>query len=219
MDRTRPDGFAEIPVGREGPDDRIGVTGGQGVLVATDHVIQMDGPGPEDRGPHVAPSVNRPLAAVGAEDHRSFIRRFGDHGQRPRHLLTVVGQVREQLDDSPPAVVRRRHGLTPGVALGPEFPIMADEPLQRLVTADRADAGVVDHDVTGPRLLQHVRIPAVERGEVPGNRVRLAGSTGLSSRQLRGTDEVRKPWHRTLRDRQLRVDRRLPTVEGRPWSR
>jgi hypothetical protein len=46
----------------------------------------------------VAPLVDRPLAAVGAEHYRQVVGRFGDHRHRPRQHPSVVVQVGQQFN-------------------------------------------------------------------------------------------------------------------------
>jgi hypothetical protein len=43
----------------------------------------------------MAPSVDLPLAAVGAEHYRAIVGGFGDDRHRPGHFPSVVGRVRQ----------------------------------------------------------------------------------------------------------------------------
>src|SRR4051812_44047387 len=62
---VRADGLAEVPIRRERVHYRVGVTSVQRVMVAPDDITGVGMPGPEYGRPDLAPSVDRPLAAVG----------------------------------------------------------------------------------------------------------------------------------------------------------
>ena len=113
----RADRLAEVPIRREGTHDRFGVTSVQRGLVAADDITGVGVAGLEYGRPEVAPSVDRQLAAVGAEHHRAIVGGFGDNRYRPGQVL-AVGQVRQQFHDGPPAGVRGGHGLGTGVQPG-----------------------------------------------------------------------------------------------------
>ncbi len=83
---VRADGLAEIPIRREGVHNRFGVTSVQRGLVAADDITGVGVPGLEHGQPDLAPSVDRPLTAVGAEHHRLIVGRFGDDRHRPSQL-------------------------------------------------------------------------------------------------------------------------------------
>ena len=202
---VRADRLAEVPVRREGAHDRFGVTGVQRGLVAADDVTGAGRPGLEDRRPDVAPPVDRPLAAVGAEHHRPVVRGFGDDRHRPGQFPPVVVQVGQQFDHGPPAGHGGGHGLGPGVQLGQPGLVPADEPPQLPVAADLAGAGIVDHHLAGPHGLQGVGVTLVQRGEVLPDRIGLTCGAGLPARQLHGAGEVRKPRH---------LDHLLPLLSG-----
>ena len=197
---VRADGLAEVPVGREGAHYRFRVTSVQRGLVAAHDVSGAGEPGLEDGRPEVAPSVDRPLAAVGAEHHRRVVDGFGDDRHRPGQFPPVAfppvaGQVRQQFDHGPPADDGGGHGLDTGMALGQPGLILADEPPQLLVAADLARAGIIDHHLARPRSLQKVGVTFVQRGEVLRNRISPTCGTSLPARQLHGTGELRKPRH------------------------
>ena len=145
----------------------------------------------------MAPPVDRPLTAVGAEYDRPIVRKFGDDRDRPCQCLPVIAvQVGEEFDHGPPADARRRHRLDPCVALGQPDLIAANELPQLPVAADLAGFGVVDHHLTWPHGLQGVRVALGQRGEVLPDRIGLTRGASLHACQLRGVDEVRKPRHR-----------------------
>ena len=127
----------------------------------------------------MAPAVDRPLAAVGAEHHRPVAGGFGDDRHRPGQFPPVVGQVGQQLDHGPPACTRGGHRLDPCVALGQPGLILKDEPPQLLVAADLAGAGVVDDHLAGPHALQGVSVTFVQRGEVLPHRISLTCGASL----------------------------------------
>ena len=143
----------------------------------------------------MAPSVDRQLAAVGAEHHRPVVGGFGDDRYRPSQLPPVAGQVRQQFHHGPPAGDGGGHGLDTGVPLGQPGLILADEPPQLPVAADLACAGVIDHHLARPHSLQGVGVTLVQRGEVLRDRISLACGASLPARQLHRAGEVRKPRH------------------------
>jgi hypothetical protein len=193
---VRAKGTAVVPVRRKGAHHRFGIAGGQPVLVAADDVTGAGWPRPEDGRPDVAPLVNWPLAAVGAEHHRHVIGRFGDDRDRPRQLPPVVVQVRQQFHHGPPVGHSAGHGLGTGVQARQPGQVAADEPAQLPVAADLARARIIDHHLTRPRILQEAGITFVKRGEVLRDRISLTLGAGLLAGQLHSTDEVRKPRHR-----------------------
>jgi hypothetical protein len=111
-------GAAEVPIRREATHHRFGITSGQPVLVAGDDITGAGLAGLEDGRPDVAPLVDRPLAAVGAEYYRQVVGRFGDHRHRPRQHPPVVVQVGQQFNHGPAAGTCRGHGLGAGVQAG-----------------------------------------------------------------------------------------------------
>jgi hypothetical protein len=138
---------------------------------------------------------DRPSTEVGAEYDRAIVGRFGDHCHRPSKLPPILGQVGKQLNYRPPAIDGGGHRFGTGLALRQEGSALPDEPTQMSVATDLPGARVVDHHVRGPRRLKIVRVPAVQGVDVLSDRVSLTGCTSLLSRQLHGTDEVRKPRH------------------------
>ena len=157
---------AEVPIRREGAHHCFGVTGGQRRPVAADYVAGVGLPRLEDRRPDVAPLVDRPLAAVGAEHHRQVVGGLGDDRHRPRQFSTVVVQVSQQFHHGPPAGARGGHRLGTGVQPGQPGQVVADEPPHLLVPADLAGAGIVDHHLTRPHGLQDTGVTLVQCGEV-----------------------------------------------------
>ena len=115
MGVVRADGLAEVPIRREGVHYRFCVTSVQRGLVAADDITGVGVPGLVYGRPDVAPSVDRPLAAVGAEQHRRIVGGFGNDRHGPRHLPPVAGQVRQQFHHGPPADTGGGHGLGTGV--------------------------------------------------------------------------------------------------------
>ena len=192
---VRADGLAEVPVRRERAHYRFGVTSVQRGLVAADDITGVGVPGLEYRRPDVAPPVDRPLAAVGAEHHRPIVGGLGDDRHRPGQFPPVVGQVRQQLHHGPPADDGGGHGLGTGVQPGQPGLVLADEPPQLPVAADLARAGIVDHHLAGPHGLQGVGVTLVQCGEVLRDRISLTCDASLPAGQLHGTGEVRKPRH------------------------
>jgi len=150
---VRADGLAVIPVRREGAQDRLGIAGRQRGLVAADDIAGAGGSGLENRRPQVAPPVDRPLAAVGAEYHRLVVGELSHDRHRPGQVLPVVIQVRQQFDHGPPVSKRGGHDLGADVVLGHPGLILADEPPQLPVAPDLACAGVIDDHLAGPHRL------------------------------------------------------------------
>jgi hypothetical protein len=62
-------GLAVVPVGPERVQYCFGVTGGERGLIAADDVNGMRDADLEDGWPDVAPPIDWPLSAVGAEHH------------------------------------------------------------------------------------------------------------------------------------------------------
>jgi hypothetical protein len=127
---VRAKGAAEVPIRREATHHRFGIASGQPVLVAGDDITGVGLAGLEDGRPEVAPLIDRPLAAVGAEHYRQVVGRFGDHRHRPRQHPPVVIQVGQQFNHGPAAGTCRGHGLGAGVQAGQPGQVAADEPPQ-----------------------------------------------------------------------------------------
>ena len=195
MGGVRADGLAVVPTWFEGAHHRVGVASLQRGLIAADDIARAVGAWFEDGWAQVAPSVDRPLAAIGAEHHRQLVGGLGDDRHRPRQLLPVAVQVRQQFHHRPAAGRRGGDGLDPGVVLGQPGLIPADEVPQLPVAADLAGPGVVDHHLARPRGLEDVGVAPVQCGEVLPDRISLARGAGLLARQLHGADEIRKPRH------------------------
>src|SRR5580704_13011788 len=76
----------------DGADHRVGVAGAKRGAEAADDVSRQVRRRAEDGGPGVlAAPVDLPLAAVGAEYHRTVVAGFGDDGHRPELFLPVPG--------------------------------------------------------------------------------------------------------------------------------
>jgi hypothetical protein len=140
----RSDGLAEITIRRERVHYRFGVTSLQRGLVAADDITRVGVPGPEYRRSEVATTIDRPLAAVGAEHHRPVVVRFGDDRHRPHQLLPVVVQARQQFHHGPPAGTRGGHGLDPGVEPGQPGQVVA-QILSRLHLTSKLGGSVAQH--------------------------------------------------------------------------
>src|SRR5579863_7235075 len=94
MGGLRAGGLAVVPVRREGADHRVGVAGAKRGAEAADDISGQVRRRAEDGGPGVlAAPVDLPLAAVGAEYHRTVVAGFGDDGHRPELFLPVPVQV------------------------------------------------------------------------------------------------------------------------------
>ncbi|MGB6570648.1 MAG: vitamin B12 dependent-methionine synthase activation domain-containing protein, partial [Trebonia sp.] len=90
VDGLRAGGLAVVPVRREGADHRVGVAGAKRGAEAADDISRQVRRRAEDGGPGVlAAPVDLPLAAVGAEYHRTVVAGFGDDGHRPELFLPV----------------------------------------------------------------------------------------------------------------------------------
>ena len=188
-------GLAEVPVRLKGAHDRFGIAGVEGGLVSADNAVRVDVPWLQNGRSEVAPSIDRPLAAIGAKDHGAIIGRFGDDRHRPGQFLPVAGQVRQQLHHGPPADNGGGHGLDPGVALGQPGLIVADKPSQLPVAADLTSVWVVDHDLSRPHRLQNVGVTSVQCGEVQRDGISHTCGTSLPAGQFHRTSELRKPRH------------------------
>ena len=193
--RVRFDGLAKVPVGGEGADDRVGITGVQRGEVAADDVSRPRVRGREDRRPDVAAVVDRQLAAVGAEHHRPVVRGLGDDRHRPRRLAAAFGQVSEQFEHGPAVDAGGGHSLDPGPPVGKPHLVAVDELPELPVTADLTGVRVVDHHLAGPGVAQRVQVAVVERVEVDADGIGFAFGAGLPARQLHGADEVGEPGH------------------------
>ena len=191
---VRADRLMEGPVRREGAHHRFHVTGLERGLVAAHDVTGAGGPWPQYGRPDVAPSVDRPLAAVGAEHHRPIVGGFGDDRHRPSQF-PVAAQVGQQFNHGPPVGAGGGHRLGTGVVLGQPGLVPADELPQLPVAADLACAGIVDHHLAGPHGLQGAGVAGVQRLEVLPNRIHLAFGTSLPAGQLHRAGEFRKPRH------------------------
>jgi hypothetical protein len=109
-------------------------------------------------------------------------------------------------------------------ALGQPGLILTDEPPQLLVAPDLAGAGVIDHHLTGPHILQGASVTFVQRGEVPPDRISLTRGASLPAHQLHGIGEVPKPRHLNptlpYRPETFSADCRLPPSGNRIcWRR
>src|SRR6476646_7953370 len=91
---VRADGLAEVSVPREGGNYRLSVAGSQRGVVAADNITQVNGLRLENRRPDVPPSVDWPLAAVGAEHDRPVVGTVGNDCHRPRLFRPVIGHMR-----------------------------------------------------------------------------------------------------------------------------
>ncbi len=147
---------AEVPIRGEGAHYRVDVTSIQRGLVAADDITGVGLPGLEYGRPDVAPLVERPLAAVGAEHHRAVVGGFDDDRHRPGQFPPVVGHVRQQFDHGPAADDGAGHGLGVGVQPGQPGQVAADELPHMPVAADLARAGIVDHHLTRPAARLHL---------------------------------------------------------------
>src|SRR6267154_1256392 len=163
---VRADGLAVVPTWFEGAHHRVGVASLQRGLIAADDVTWAVGAWFEDGWAQVAPSVDGPLAAIGAEHHRQLVGGLGDDRHRPRQLLPVVVQVRQQFHHRPAAGRCGGDGLDPGMVLLQPGLIPADEVSQLPVAADLAGPGVVDHHLARPRILEDVGVAPAQCGEV-----------------------------------------------------
>ena len=139
----------------------------------------------------------------------------GRRGIRPRPpparpVPPAVVEVRQQFHHGPATGHGAGHGLGPCVQAGQPGQVATDEPPYLPVAPDLARAGIVDHHLTRPLLLQQVSVTLVQRGEVLRDRIGLTRGAALPARQLHGADEIRKPRHRNTT---------LPRPPGTPRRR
>ncbi len=110
----------------------------------------------------MALSVDRPLAAIGAEHHRPVIGGFSHDRDRPGRRRSVARQVGQQFYHGPAADHGGGQRLDTGVAVGQPGLVVTYKLPQLPVTADLPGAGVVNNHLAGPYSLQGVRVTLVE---------------------------------------------------------
>jgi hypothetical protein len=163
--KVRPNGLPKVPIRCKGAQDRFDVADVSSSLETTDDITCVRVPGLENRWPEVTLSVDRPLAAVGAEHHRAVIGRFGDNCYRPSQWRPVVArQMGPQFHHRPTTDDGGGHGLNTGVTLGQARLILADESPELPMATDLASFG----RISPPRQARHP--PERERSLCRGRR-------------------------------------------------
>jgi hypothetical protein len=119
------------------------------------------------------------LAEVRAENHGTVVGGFGYDGYRPRRLLPVDDDVRDEFNNGPITFDGGGDGLTVGLVLSQHSLAVFDELPQAPMPPDLAGVGVVNDHLTRPNVLQIAGVTAVERDEVLPNRISSASVARL----------------------------------------
>ncbi len=198
VQRVGSNGLSEIPLCGEGLHSGLNVAGTKSGKVAADSAFRRFVSRFDDRWAHVVAAVNGHLAAVRSEHHGAVVRCFGHHSDGPESLLPFVVETCQQLDDGSSVDARRCDGLGRRVESRKPRPVFPDELSQPPVTSDRAGTRVLYRDPPRPDRLEVAGSALFERVQVLRHRVSPTCNLGISTRELRGSDEVREPGHRWL---------------------
>jgi hypothetical protein len=191
-------GSAEVCIRRERRDDPLNIASGECIVVPADDIGGLFGPRLKYGRANVASFVEWPLARVRAKHDGLVVGRLGDDRHRPGQSAVLVVDVRDQLDHSSRADGGRSDSFGTGVHAVQPRPTLAHELVEVPVAANLARVRVVDDHLTGPGVLERMRVTVAQRRQVLRNRVGLSRGARLSAGKLNRAREVRKPRHRSV---------------------